>query len=295
MLERISFVCQAGELEPKAILLAASLRRRFPADLKLLAAHPQRHGALRPATVAALRDLNVETVAIENPLHEKYLIGHKVAALGLLAGAGVGMFLDSDIIAVRAPEELPAGLAAVPTGARHCPLPVWRHIYRKFGLGFPSDGSPPYFNSGAIAVPGDIAAQFAATWTHCAKEIDKDPAVPAKPKRPFLDQTSFPIAAAALGLPITALGPQWNFPSWVWRIPDGFCPIFFHYQNIPRLTREDQTLEAAHAALSVSPLVTQALSSQRAIGGGTTERLAGAITRHSFWAGKIAHLAERLF
>ena len=36
---RICFVCQSGVLEPKAILLAASLRLYFPENVELIAAH----------------------------------------------------------------------------------------------------------------------------------------------------------------------------------------------------------------------------------------------------------------
>jgi hypothetical protein len=37
---------------------------------------------------------------------------------------------------------------------------------------------------------------------------------------------------------VRVLGPQWNFPSWDWRIRNGSCPIFFHYQDVARLSRQ---------------------------------------------------------
>lgn len=271
MLERVAFVCQAGELEAQAVLLAASLRSHFPAGLKLIAAHPRLHGALRQTVVKALRDLEVEIATIENPLDKTYLIGHKLAALELLGGSGVGMFLDTDILVMRPPdphkEALPGGLAAVPASGQICSLATWQHIYARFDLAFPQAAPPtlntrettaPYFNSGMIAVPGAIANGLAASWVDSAMQIDNDPAIPAEAKRPYLDQTSLPIAAARLGHAITALKPKWNFPSWLGRIPEKSSPIFFHYQRIARLLRQMPTQETARAALALSPSAMEA-------------------------------------
>jgi hypothetical protein len=56
---RICFVCQSGVLEPKAILLAASLRLYFPQNVELIAAHPTLAGPLRTETLKALAALDV--------------------------------------------------------------------------------------------------------------------------------------------------------------------------------------------------------------------------------------------
>lgn len=271
---RISFVCQSGRLEAQSILLAASLRLHFPAEVKLLAAHPFRHGELKPTTIAVFHDLGVEIVPIENPLDKTYLIGHKIAALRLLDGSGLGIFLDSDILAMRKPGSLSNQLAAVPASRQHCPLPIWEHIYTSFGMRLPADApatlesqerTAPYYNSGMIGMPGELARRFADDWVACAQTIDLDPQVPNSAKRPYLDQTSFPVVAAKSGQRINALKPEWNFPSWIWRVPEGACPIFFHYQRIPVLARQPLTLEAARAAKSVSPKVHQALLAETAI------------------------------
>ena len=222
-------------------------------------------------TAAAFEDLRVEIVPIENPLDESYLIGHKLAALRLLDGAGLGLFLDSDILAMRKPEALSNEIAAVPASGQICSLPDWRHIYQSFGMQVPA-GAPatlkthetaaPYYNSGMIAMPGEMAVRFTADWTACARKIDMDSKVPVSAKRPYLDQTSFPVAAAIFGQPIRALGPEWNFPSWIWRIPEGACPIFFHYQDIKRLARQSLTFKAMEAAQSISKTVREAFRSE---------------------------------
>jgi len=209
----------------------------------------------------------VEVVPIENPLDESYLIGHKLAALKLLDGPGLGLFLDSDMLAMRAPDALSNEIGAVPASGHICSLPDWRHIYASFGTQVPA-GAPatlnthettaPYYNSGMIAMPGEIAAQFATDWIACARKIDSDPKVPDAAKRPYLDQTSLPVAATIGGRPIKTLGPEWNFPSWIWRIPEDSCPIFFHYQSIKRLARQPMTLTAMEAAKSISRSVREA-------------------------------------
>ncbi|HEY6853265.1 MAG TPA: hypothetical protein VI139_03390, partial [Gemmatimonadales bacterium] len=64
-----AFVCQAGELEPKALLLAASLRRHLRCEHELVAAIPQPESAWgKPgaATLDALRRMGVRFAAIEN-------------------------------------------------------------------------------------------------------------------------------------------------------------------------------------------------------------------------------------
>ena len=87
---RICFVCQSGVLEPKAILLAASLRLYFPQNVELIAAHPTLAGPLRTETLKALAALDVGKIPVRNPLRPDYPIGHKFAALccstGLIAG-----------------------------------------------------------------------------------------------------------------------------------------------------------------------------------------------------------------
>lgn len=210
----------------------------------------------------------MEIVPIENPLDESYLIGHKLAALRLLDGPGLGLFLDSDMLAMRKPEALTNEIGAVPASGQICSFTDWNHIYESFGARVPAgapatlrthESTAPYYNSGMIAMPGEMAVQFTADWVACARTIDADPEVPDSAKRPYLDQTSFPVAAAIYGRRISALGPEWNFPSWLWRIPEGSCPIFFHYQNIKRLARQPLTIKAMEAAKTISRSAREAL------------------------------------
>ena len=266
---RICFVCQAGKLEPKAILLAASLRLHFPQDAELIAAHPTLAGPLRAETQRALAALDVVMVPIRNPLSANYPIGHKFAALTLLGGPKIGMFIDTDVLAMRPPEPLSDAVAAVPASFNHHAKPTWQHVYDRFGVTFPAAAPPtlvsrdqtaPYFNSGMIVVPGRVAGWLAASWIDTAARIDDDPDVPAKSKRPNLSQLALPVAAARLGFGIEVLDPRWNFPGWSWRIADRGVPILFHYQTLRRLQEEVPSLRAAEQAADILPSVRQALA-----------------------------------
>ena len=83
MLEFI-FVCQSGELETKAALLAASIRAHYGTKPLLVAAVPQPEeewGALQPDTIEFLERLNVRRLPIENPIGIHYPIGNKISCL----------------------------------------------------------------------------------------------------------------------------------------------------------------------------------------------------------------------
>jgi hypothetical protein len=181
---RICFVCQSGPSEPKAVLLAASLRVHFPPDTELIAAHPSLMGSLRTETEHVLSALGVVTLPIRNPLGDDFLIAHKLAALMLLGGPGLGIFLDTDTLAMAPPEPLLDVLSAVPATDNQFPLPVWQHAYRSSGPSLPASAPPtlrsgertaPYFNSGMIAVPGPLAGRLAACWIETAQRLEVDP------------------------------------------------------------------------------------------------------------------------
>ena len=205
---RICFVCQSGVLEPKAILLAASLRLYFPENVELIAAHPALTGPLQTETLKALAALDVGKIPVRNPLRPDYPIGHKFAALMLLDGPDCGIFIDTDVLVMTAPQSLPDSLAAVPASFNHHAKPVWEHVYNRFGLTLPlaspptlvsRDRTAPYFNSGVIVVPGPVAKRLAASWIDTAMQIDGDPQVPDRCKRPNLSPTRPPCCGSSRG------------------------------------------------------------------------------------------------
>jgi hypothetical protein len=54
----------------------------------------------------------------------------------LLDGPDCGIFIDTDVLAMTAPQSLPDSLAAVPASFNHHAKPVWEHVYNRFGLTF---------------------------------------------------------------------------------------------------------------------------------------------------------------
>jgi hypothetical protein len=265
---RIAFVCQHGPIEAKAVLLAASIRAHLEPQIELIAAHPRNAGDLSVETTQALKHLDAHIRPIRNPLHADYPIGHKLVALALTAGPGLGIFLDSDILAMRRPTVWPTALGMVPASRNHHDRRVWERAYGNFGLLPPKakappiltgDATAPYFNAGMIAVPGPLVSRLATTWINTALKLDGDHAIPLGSKRPYLDQLSIPIAAARIGHQIEPLDPDWNFMAWAFRLTGREPPIFFHYQNWQRL-REEPEAEAAIAAACATPSVRAALA-----------------------------------
>ena len=92
------FVCQQGELELKALLLAASLRRFLSVEHELAAALPQpesQWGCPSERTLALLAGWGVRTLPITNPFGQDYPIGNKLACRN--RNRRDKMFLDSDM------------------------------------------------------------------------------------------------------------------------------------------------------------------------------------------------------
>lgn len=251
----ITFVCQAGELEAKAVLLAASLRRFLAGSADLVACVPE-SGPLAAATRRILQALDVRSVAIRNPLDPTYPIGNKVACMAAATADRV-LFLDSDIICL-APLDLGRHFTADFTvkPADHATFSGraedWSRLYRHFGLADPvrrvratvsGDAMWPYFNAGVIGVRGDVG--FAETWARCCREIDADEAVPQR--RPHLDQIGLPLAAALCGLDFVELPERLNFPAHARRL-DREHPVLCHY-HWPTILAREPALAALVAAL----------------------------------------------
>jgi hypothetical protein len=98
------FVCQAGELEIKSMLLATSLQRFLRCNYELVAAIPQptsQWGQISASTQALMQTLGVRSVPITNSIDLNYPIGNKVACLGIESSADKIVFLDSDILCLR--------------------------------------------------------------------------------------------------------------------------------------------------------------------------------------------------
>lgn len=254
----VSFVCEPGRLEAQALLLAASLRAMYP-ELPLVAAVPR---ALPEPTSRALAVLGVTELEISNPLASDYPIGNKLAALGVGAGDGLRVFLDSDMLALHAWDWNVLGthaLAAKPADlATFGSDALWQDLYARFDLAAPTQRvlstvsrhlMYPYFNAGMVATAA--AAELADAWAQTCLAIDTMQDV--NPRRPWLDQIGLPIAAARLGLSTRSLGEAWNYPAHVKPLRDTPCIVHYHVPAV--VAREPALVERVRRLLSRYPQV----------------------------------------
>ncbi|MGY6215096.1 sulfotransferase family protein [Methylolobus aquaticus] len=244
-----TFVCQSGELEIESMLLASSLRLQMGDGIDLVACVPQPEsvwGTLSATTLALLGELHVRQVPVRNGIAPSYPIGNKLGCLGVATAASRTIFLDSDIICLKALPQgaFPASFNAVPAFDVTWPSNAndWKPLYAAFNLPVPERRllTPisgkymwPYFNAGVIAVESNT--EFSRVWEDCAQRIDAMDEVANK--RPWLDQIALPIAAARLGLDFRCLGEDFNFPvSWS-PLPPA-TPYLCHYRSPEVLCRE---------------------------------------------------------
>src|SRR4051812_27588849 len=219
------FVCQAGELETKSLLLAASLKRHLRCDHELIAAVPtpaERWGTPSVETKQLLKEFGVRVEAISNDVDPDYPIGNKVSCMRLATRADRLVFLDSDILLVRPFEGDPRfefPFAAKPVDLANLTNPRhWKRAYAAVKLKLSPQRVAstvhgrlvhPYFNAGLIAA--DPKSGLGDAWLEACRRIDAKWGVPLK--RPHLDQIALPVAVYKLGLPYACLDETYNFPA----------------------------------------------------------------------------------
>ncbi len=261
------FVCHGGELEIKALLLAASLRAALGDAPELVAAVPrpaQVWGAPSAAALRMLQRLRVRVQEVENPIGPEYPIGNKLACFGVAARAASVAVLDSDILCLRDFAVDPAaatGFAAKPADKRTFPggAEVWQPLYAAAGVGLPDaqvvttfsgEAGPPYFNSGVVFTCAP--ARLGTAWVECARVLN--PLLEALGQRHWLDQVALPIAVRRCGMDFTVLDEDWNYPAHLRRLGE-VRPYFCHYHwpNVicgePQLRARVCELAAQHREL----------------------------------------------
>jgi len=249
------FICQQGELEIKALLLAASLKHFLRCDYELVAALPQpatRWGMPSGQTLALLERWGVRTVAITNQIDTDYPIGNKVSCFAIPTTADKLIFLDSDILCLQEFQHHPrfahaafhAKPADVATYTEN--LHQWQTLYQLFARDVPElrvaatvsgEMMPPYFNAGMVAV--QPSEEFFTTWLECCRRIDASPKIVSK--RPYLDQIGLAVAVTTLGLDIDCLDESYNYPAHQKPLDAKKLPLFCHY-HYPMIIRREPVL-----------------------------------------------------
>ncbi|MCB1323083.1 MAG: hypothetical protein KDK34_22695 [Leptospiraceae bacterium] len=237
------FVCQRGELEGMALLLAASLKRYLRCDYELIAAVPtpeSRFGTLRPLTRRILDKMQVRVETIYNPIKGDLkgdLLTNKIHCFGLPFNGDKVVFLDSDILCLREFHDearFDAPFNAAPTfraTGRN-----WEQVYAAVGMEVPSDWmltlfsnewQPPYFNSGFAAIDANLAADLKNSWLECFERITATGAM--SDNLYYREQVSMAVAVMKMGIKYDVLEEQYNF--WVKARPfdPENPPIFLHH------------------------------------------------------------------
>jgi hypothetical protein len=259
----ITFICQQGDLEVKALLLAASLRRFLTRDVELIACLPtpdSRWGTVSAATLLCLESLGVRTVQISNVVDESYAIGNKVMCIDVATSADRTLFLDTDILCANAFDPCrwfahgfnakPADAVGFAGGGAD-----WQAAYDMFGLGLPtfrmvtSVGGQvvyPYYNAGVVAAEANSG--LGDVWADCCRTLAAADALwvdrSLPPKYPFLDQVALPIAVARAGFEVHLLTEMLNYPVNLRPLPadtEGGLPILCHYHR-PEVIRREPAL-----------------------------------------------------
>lgn len=246
----IIFVCHPGDLEIKALLLAASLREHWGDTPELIASIPKPTsvwGELAEDVASALRTLGVDIQECENPWRKDYPIGNKVASASAYSDRSIRFLFDTDILCcgnadLAWPEfaqfaAKPADFATWGRNERD-----WKAAYRLVGAPPPErrvlstvskELMWPYFNSGVIGWKN--AQEFPTLWLNVCKKIDSIKKIDNK--RPWLDQIGLPITMAYLKAEYTLLPERWNFPAHAKTLPADM-PTLVHYHRPEIIARE---------------------------------------------------------
>lgn len=263
----VCFCIHSGELEIKALLLAASLRKHWPATVELIACVPQdpQFGGLSTNAAQILDSLGVRVTSVANPIGADYPIANKLLCLDVETEADRILFLDSDILAMTdvTAQDVAAvfgdGFVAKPgdLATFKADQDKWQSIYQACGAERPEltvtatisgEAMAPYFNAGVIAVQANSG--FGRRWSDCAARINQLPDVPSK--RPHLDQIALPVAAAKSEKKTKLLDEDWNFPAHLCPLP-AICPKLCHYHWPEVIEREPALLDVVEDLTDGAP------------------------------------------
>ena len=233
MANRISvvFICQKGELEIKAAILAASLRNILGNKISLYCSIPQIPGLETVPgkdTIDFLESLKVQWQLFENPLMADVTgplsglqFSNKLFCIPANLEAGRVIFLDSDILCIKKPLLFDNFKSDFTVCQAFKSLDLnWNKIYSKTGIAEPKlrvksilDGKIgyPYFNSGYFSVNTHQINNLLKVWRNLFLEIR---GILEDEKHLFhSDQIALSLAVQKLDLGYLVLPENYNFPS----------------------------------------------------------------------------------
>jgi hypothetical protein len=254
------FVCQTGEIELKAALLAASLRRQLQDTCELIAVIPEAFGQRNAPSARTLEFLaqlgaRVDSVANElaveaSAVRRGDLLLNKAYCLTVSTTARRLIFIDSDILCLR-PACEGMLLRAVPFQAKPADLQTekrWERLYRLFDLEVPprtmactasGDMVPPYFNSGLMIVDPSIAKALVGCWLDTFVRLTNSGIM--EDNAFFREQVSLALALQRRRIAFEPLSEEYNFPAHIKPLDAANPPVFVHY-HWPKIVRREKLL-----------------------------------------------------
>jgi hypothetical protein len=269
------FVCQSGDLEVKALLLAASLRKNLRCEHELVAAIPGPVGSWgKPAnaTLSLLKRMGVRLVDIENGVDPSFSHANKISCMAIATEADKRVFLDTDMLCLRPfrdESRFGAAISCKPADLQTFSSDEadWARVYETVGVPMPDERiaatssqelGPPYFNSGFIAIDRDLP--LAAKWLDFARKIFANEAISSR--RLWSDQVSFPPALAALKLRCDCLDERYNHPTHLKSIDPDALPFFSHYHWPAIILKEPPLRELVSDLIAEFPEILAVMRSQ---------------------------------
>lgn len=264
------FICQHGEIEVEAALLAISLKRFLRCEYELIAVVPtpaEIWGEPKTITLDLLRSLGVRIEPIINPIDRTFPNGNKLPCFKLQTDADKIFYLDSDVLLIREFYDAPlfdAQLNAKPTDIwRSVDIRgEWPEIYDATGVQLPTRLQPttasksfgfPQFNGGVICV--DPKINLADTWEHYIRLIRSDERF--TPDRIWSDQIGLALAIQHLGVKVGQLDERYNFPLHHKRLQSGISPYLIHYHYPVLLSHEPSLYALLRTFVSQYPQLTE--------------------------------------
>ncbi|RWG06797.1 MULTISPECIES: sulfotransferase [unclassified Mesorhizobium] len=254
----VVFVCQAGEWEIKALLLAASLRRWCGNAIELIACVPgptEVWGELSAETKLQLKLLGVRQQSIVNAWGREFSHANKISCLRVPVARPIIAFLDSDILCLGEPDFSHPGkdrirIKLADAAPFENDVEVWKRIYAVCGVDFPDYRYPmtatsqytlPFFNSGVMVVESSFAKKLADEWERLSAVIRLAGNLPDR--RLWSDQLGLAVAFQNLGIKPQVMDFRQNHPTHL--MPLSLFPdVRLSHYHWPTVLREEPKLVA---------------------------------------------------
>ncbi len=242
------FICQSGDLEIKASLLAASIRRFCGPKSHIHVIEPsppEVYGQVTTTVKEFLEKLGATWYSFTNPISDDYKIGNKLNAFKIKAKGDRIIFLDSDTVFYKKFKNFEKyfgkDFAAKGADGQTFDSIVrpgwnWNNVYDLFSIPYPSmkwpgqitdEWGPPYFNAGVLVANPEL--DLSTQWIEICKNIRDCDIITNK--YPWLDQVALPIAILKNDIDYQLLSDAFNFPLRYKTISDGKRPFIIHYHE----------------------------------------------------------------